>query len=288
MKKSYFKIIWKSLESSLSIIGLILSVVLAIIPILPILNEYKIIISCLFPFIVFLVYVVIIIYKYINFKQTKSITIKFHDSKVNIYYGDIFSKENDGYKVIAFNEYFDTITDDELHVIDKESLHGIYLNKFYKTEESRKDFHYRIESSLEKYRSFENVNRCLGYTQAYKLGTLFEDKDFLLMAFTKFDKDNKAHVKYSEMVTSFIRMWFNIDKVKGTKKVYLPLIGSGITRFDDGEVSNTDILISLIDTFKISRVKFKHPANVNIILYGKELGIDLVSIKERYNSRIKG
>ena len=175
-----------------------------------------------------------------------------------------------------------------MHVIDKESLHGIYLNKFYKTEKSRKDFHYRIESSLEKYRSFENVNRRLGYTQAYKLGTLFEDKDFLLMAFTKFDKDNKAHVKYSEMVTSFIRMWFNIDKVKGTKKVYLPLIGSGITRFDDGEVSNTDILISLIDTFKISRVKFKHPANVNIILYGKELGIDLVSIKERYNSRIKG
>ena len=125
--------------------------------------------------------------------------------------------------------------------------------------------------------------RKIGYKEFYELGTLFKDNDYLLMSFTKFDKYNRAHIKYSEMVTSFINMWFNIDTVKGNKKVYLPLIGSGITRFDDGEVTDKEILISLIDTFKISRVKFKYPADVNIVLYKENQDIDLVLIKEKYN-----
>ena len=287
MKKEYFKIIWKDLELSITIVGLVLSILLALIPIVIKCNLVQIITSCSLGGLFFLIYFIIAFVKYHNYKETKKISIKFGDSKVNIYYGDIFSVDNDGYKVIAFNEYFDTITDDHLHVIDKNSLHGIYLNKFYPNDISRDNFHKRVEDSMKEFKTFENKKRKIGYNQAYEWGALFEDNDYLLMSFTKFDEYNRAHVKYSEMITSFIKMWFNIDKVKGTRKVYLPLIGSGITRFDDGDVSNNEILLSMIETFKISRVKFKHPANVNIILYGKNLDIDLVLIKNKYNGKVE-
>ena len=233
---------------------------------------------------VFLIFLIIFLCSFRKLKNKDNISLKFGSSKINIYYGDIFSNENEGYKVIAFNEYFDTITEEKFHIIEPSSLHGIYLNKFYPTEESRNNFHTRVVSKLKKSKTYCNKKREVGYNQAYELGTLFEDKDYLLLAFTKFDDDNRAHVKYSEMITSFIKMWFNIDKVKGTKKVYLPLIGSGITRFDDGDVPNQEILLSLIETFRISRVKFKHPANVNIILYCENLNIDLVLIKEKYTN----
>ena len=44
----------------------------------------------------------------------------------------------------------------------------------------------------------------------------------------------------------------------------------------------TLLLLSLIETFRISRVKFKYPANVNIILYEKNTKIDLSLLKARY------
>lgn len=285
MKNAYLKIIWKELEPSLAITGLILSTFLSLINIFITNNIILKVISSASVILFVIIYFIAMIKKYSEYKKTKKISIKFGDSEVNVFYGNIFSEDNVGYKVIAFNEYYDIITDDKQHIIDKNSLHGQYLDKFYPNMESREKFHKRIENELREYVSYKNSGRKCGYTQAYNLGTLFEDNDYLLMSFTKFDKCNKAHVKYSEMITSFIKMWFNIDKVKGSKKVYLPLIGSGITRFDDGRVSNNEILISLIETFRISRVKFKHPANVNIILYGENLGIDLILIKNRYTDK---
>ena len=39
--------------------------------------------------------------------------------------------------------------------------------------------------------------------------------------------------------------------------------------------------------FKFNSTNFKHPANVNIILYGKNLDIDLVLIKNKYNGKVE-
>ena len=158
--------------------GLVLSILLALIPIVIKCNLVQIITSCSLVGLYFLIYIIIAFVKYHKYKETKKISIKFGDSKVNIYYGDIFSVDNDGYKVIAFNEYFDTITDDHLHVIDKNSLHGIYLNKFYPNDISRDNFHKRVEDSMKEFKSHENKNRKLGYNQAYELGSLFEDNDY--------------------------------------------------------------------------------------------------------------
>lgn len=58
-------------------------------------------------------------------KFKNSAKLRINNSTVNVFYGDIFKQEE--LKVIAFNEYFDTIVDDK--IISHTSLNGQYLDK---------------------------------------------------------------------------------------------------------------------------------------------------------------
>lgn len=44
-------------------------------------------------------------------------------------------------------------------------------------------------------------------------------------------------------------------------------MGAGITRFKDANVSEQELLELLIWSFKVSRVKFRHPAKVTIVVH---------------------
>lgn len=287
MTKKRIRLIWDELCIYISYIFAVESIVLATISTLPISQYWIMGLSIGIVGITIIILLIKFIYEVIKLKNTDKVTLNISGSKVNIYYGDIFSEENKGYKVIPFNEYFDTITKKESHIIEPSSLHGIYLDKFYNTEKSREELHTRIDEYLIDENKSINSTRKNGYITKYELGTIYPNGDYLLLAFTKFDQDNRAHTTYKDLTSCYIRMWNNIDIIRGNDKVYLPLIGgSGLTRFDDGQLSNQDILITLLDTFKISRVKFKEPANVNIVLFkkdGEDLGIDLTLIRERYN-----
>ena len=52
-------------------------------------------------------------------------------------------------------------------------------------------------------------------------------------------------------------------------------MGSGITRFRDIQVSEQELLEILIWSFKVSRVKFRYPAKVTIVVHE--------SIKDKIN-----
>ena len=54
-----------------------------------------------------------------------SLTITILPQKLNC---DLFSEESD-WKSIAFNEYYDTIVDDE--IIAQSTLNGIFINRFF-------------------------------------------------------------------------------------------------------------------------------------------------------------
>ena len=56
MKKEYFKIIWKDLELSITIVGLVMSILLALIPIVIKCNLVQIITSCSLGGLFFLIY----------------------------------------------------------------------------------------------------------------------------------------------------------------------------------------------------------------------------------------
>ncbi|WP_253718643.1 macro domain-containing protein [Weizmannia acidilactici] len=57
----------------------------------------------------------------------KEITLNINGSLIEITSGDIFQQDSDCYKVIAFNEFFDTTVDD--NIISSNSLNGMYLKK---------------------------------------------------------------------------------------------------------------------------------------------------------------
>lgn len=61
--------------------------------------------------------------------------------------------------------------------------------------------------------------------------------------------------------------WEEVDRVYAGKSVAVPLMGSGITRFKDAQVSEQELLEILIWSFKVSRVKFRYPAKVTIVIH---------------------
>lgn len=84
-----------------------------------------------------------------------------------------------------------------------------------------------------------------------------------------------AYLTLKDYIACLIRFWEEVDRVYAGRSVSLPLLGSGITRFKDTNLQPQEVLNILIWTFKISRVKFKHPAKATIVIHE--------SIKDKIN-----
>ena len=111
LRQNYFAV--------LSFIGLITSFCLIVIKVPDEISTRFTIAVCL---VLFLSAVYIYMWFSANSRKCASLTI--NNSKINVTVGDIFSTE--GLKVIAFNEYFDSIVDND--IISEGSLNGIYIN----------------------------------------------------------------------------------------------------------------------------------------------------------------
>lgn len=209
----------------------------------------------------FLVSIYLIIWINANVRQHAKLYI--NNSSVIIKIGNLF--EEKGLKAIAFNEYFDTVVDDVL--ISKNSLNGEYVLKLKSSEVTLLDQKIATDRRLLERKSDDNESRPRGKKVSYKLGSLFIDGDYLLVAFSHFDKDNRAFLSLKDYVSCLVNFWDEIDQVYAGRSVALPLLGSGITRFKDAEVTPQELLSILVWTFKISRVKFRHPANATIVIH---------------------
>lgn len=114
----------------------------------------------------------------------------------------------------------------------------------------------------------KNVERPFGgKTTRYSLGSVFKDMDFFLVAFSKFDRENRAQLKLNEYASCMLNVWNEINTLHASKEVFIPLLGSGITRHVDSDVGVNELLHIMLWTFQISKVKFREPAKVTILLY---------------------
>lgn len=192
------------------------------------------------------------------------IKIDIEGSEVIVKAGDIFEQE--GLKVIAFNEYFDTQVDDK--IISSKSLNGIFINKYFnknvaKLDDSLDDYIFEDEDKLEN-----NINRREGKKQKYKLGTICLYDDFILAAFTKFDEKNRAVLTMPEYLEFLIKFWDEINRVYAQKSVTVPIFGSGITRIKEHRnISDEELLKIMLWTFRISEMRFKYPAKLTIVIH---------------------
>ncbi|WP_338647901.1 macro domain-containing protein [Flavobacterium sp. KS-LB2] len=224
-------------------------------------------------------FILIIIYLIIWYRANKltNINIDIDGSNVNIKCGDLFSE--DGLKTIAFNEYFDTIVDDK--IISNKSLNGIFINKYFSGKIKELD-DFIVEKSDELDVINNQVNRRLGgKTVQFKLSTIFVYDEFILTAFSKFDEHNKATLTMSEYIEFLINFWDRVNRVYAQKTVSVPVFGSGITRIKEHKnISDEDLLKIMLWTFKLSEMKFKHPAKLTIVIHKDKISqINLFNIK---------
>lgn len=216
-------------------------------------------------------------------KKANSLTkieLSINNSKVIVKIDDIFKQT--GNKVIAFNEYFDTIVDDS--IISKKSLNGIFLTEILPTKSKTIDEFDNLiatDSFLDKSKLEINTNRERGKSQKYELGTIFKFDDYFFTSMTKFDENNRAYINQREYIDFLLKFWDNVDMLYNNNTVVIPVLGSGITRFKDNvDITDQELLNMLIWTFKLSRIKFTYPSEINIIIYkDKRDKINLFDLK---------
>lgn len=197
------------------------------------------------------------------------IELDINGNQVEIVEGDLFAQ--DGKKVIPFNEYFDTNVDDI--VISHSSLNGIFIN------------HY-VDDPTELKRTIEGDNNSLlpvyddKGRRRYDLGTIKRfGEEYLLLAFSHFDEYNQAHLTMDEYERCLMNMWRELCRVYAGRPIFLPLLGSGITRFDDvRRKSEGELLRCMLCTLRSTGQSFSKP--ISIVLTNEAISrVDLYEMK---------
>jgi len=197
---------------------------------------------------------VVIVRVILSFTVTKGITIKIRGISVSIKQGNIFDAK--GWKVIPFNEYFDTTVDDV--IISSTTLNGIFINEHVSNLKKLQDVITSASKDPSTFRKYKKGNRF-----AYPLGRIITYEDYMLLAFSHFNKQNVAHISKPEYEHCLLIMWKEIRRTYANKPVFLPLIGSGITSFDDiPEKSNFDLLKCMICTLRASGENINQPITI--------------------------
>lgn len=239
-------------------------------------DQYK---DCLkyFGYITFGVLILIYLFIWYKANNLTDININIDGSSVNIKCGDLFSEK--GLKTIPFNEYFDTLVDDK--IISNKSLNGIFINKFFKDKVKVLDNFITdnldnsdiINTQYQRVRGGKNVK--------FELSTLFVYDDFIITAFAKFDEHNRATLSMPEYIEFLINFWDRVNRIYAQKNVSVPIFGSGITRLKEHKnISDEDLLKIMLWTFKLSEMKFKHPAKLTIVIHEEKIGqINLFTLK---------
>lgn len=274
MKVSLFdRKLWKEYFSILSAISVVTSLLFIF---LEVPDEKKI--YCSIGFIVCLI--VVLLFLWYRANHISKIELKINNSTLEIGSGDIF--EEAGFKIIAFNEFFDTQVDDV--IISKRTLNGKYIMKFYPQVSVLDEI---ISSDLHATDCIiGDIERKCGKTKQYKLGTIIKNGEYFLLAFTHFDRDNRAFLEINDFTACLMNMWNECDIHYGGNTVVLPLLGSGITRFRGYEnITDQELLEIIIWTFKVSRIRFQYPSKARIVLTKDTISkINLYDIKKKFES----
>lgn len=210
--------LWKEYYAVLSAISVIASFVFLFLKV----PDGKELLCCI-GFLICLIISILIVWYRANHIQNAVLNI--NNSTLEIGLGDIFEEE--GFKIIAFNEFFDTQVDDV--VISRKTLNGKYITHFYPQVSELDGIISSDTHSSEQI--VGKLDRETGKSSKYRLGTIVKNGEYFLLAFTHFDKNNRAFLEINDYIDCLMNMWNECDIHYGGNTVVLPLLGSGITRF---------------------------------------------------------
>lgn len=202
-------------------------------------------------------------------KADHSITLKIKGRTVKIEEGDIFNSPN--WKLIPFNEFFDTTVDDI--VIAHNSLNGKFIERLPD-----------IDALNRRINEAEDVPRMRNKTKAgrtcYPLGRIITYHDYMLLAFSHFE-NNQATLSHNDYETCLRAMWKEISRVYANKPITMPLLGGGVTRITDK--NEFQLLRCILCTLNTSDAQIYQP--ITIILTRETIDkINLYDIKNIFKS----
>lgn len=191
---------------------------------------------------------------YFYLRIRRKVTISDKTFTIIVEYKDLY-KVKKGKKVVNFDECYSTHVGSRPEDIKPDSICGQYLAKHPINNMQCLMLASGIQSSgVSLYNN----------TPKYASGTLVPKDDFLLMAFAKLDAQGLGRMTYVEYLECLDKLWEQIDLYHGTDDVYLPILGSGITRFDK-DLTQQELLDIMIASYRLSPKKIKKPDVLHIV-----------------------
>ena len=157
---------------------------------------------------------------------------------IKIVQGDIFKKsfdkrnKNNRIIVIPVNSTFETRLTDNIEgdvnpLVSRETIHGEFLNRLYIKGLSSLEIQKRIYTNLDK-------NGIKSNNSDYPIGTIatlqFDNAVFFLLVVSKFDKNNVARSNIKDIEKAIEQFAKYYDEKGQGYDVYIPLIGTGLSR----------------------------------------------------------
>lgn len=198
----------------------------------------------------------------------RSVSLKIRGVSIKIKTGNIF--ESTDWKLIPFNEFFDTQVDDV--VIARNSLNGKFIDSLSDIDDLN-----RIIAAAENTPGMKYKKKS-GRT-CYQLGQIIPYQDYMLLAFSHFE-NNQAKLSQNDYEACLRTMWNEISRVYANRPVTIPLLGGGITRITDK--NDFHLLRCILCTLKTSNAEIYQP--ITIILTKESMDkINLYDIKKHFS-----
>lgn len=92
-----------------------------------------------------------------------------------------------------------------------------------------------------------------------------QNDTYLMVAMTALDENWEAHTTMAQYEYTLMEMWKEISMVYARNDIVLPLMGSGITRFDDDQNEPASLLRCMLCTLNTSKIHLN--SKISIVIY---------------------
>lgn len=191
----------------------------------------------------------------LNMLFKRSVKIKGHNYSIVVKYGDLL-KQKQSKILIPFDECFTTTVGSAPADINPRSICGQYLLAHPEINIQQMI----ADSSLKP----KGKSKYAGKAR-FESGRILLNEEYLLMAFTKLDKDGLGRMSRDEYLESLSVLWEELDKYYGQQDVCIPILGSGVTRIGDTSYTQQELLDDIINSYKLSLHKIKNPNKLCIV-----------------------
>ena len=192
----------------------------------------------------------------------RKVKIKGNNYSIVVEYGDLLKKENCQI-VINFYECFTTQVGPSPADIKEDSICGQYLMQNPGLDVPALISASGVKPSRRKSK-YKNLT-------CYEPGTIVPNGDNLLMAFTRLEESGSSKkFTVAEYLDCLSRLWEEIDKYYCNKEVCVPILGSGLARFENGNSSSIpkqELVDLMITSYKLSPHKLKSNNALHIVCW---------------------